>query len=969
MGRKLTESVTRTNADGVEETLTTSYEYDDKGRVIKTTAPDGSITKTDYNVFDKETATIDALDRRTEYEYDNRGNLVKTIYPDSSTETQAYDEENNLVSQTDRAGRTTTMVYDGANRLTKTIYPDLSETRIEYDNAGRVVANIDQRGNHTEYVLDKAGRQIEVKDALGNVTKYQYDKRGNRIKMIDANNHTYTYVYNLANRLTETIYPDGTKTTISYDARGRKVSETDQAGHTTQFEYDGNGNLVKVIDALNQETTYGYDELNNKISQTDAELRTTQWAYNQSSQVISRTLPMGQVETFEYDDNGNRVKHVDFNGQVTSITYDQLGRETRRDYLATGDFVETAYTTSGQVASVTDKHGVTVYSYDNQDRLVKVTYPNGQTIDYAYDAAGNRTQVKTQHSIVDYSFDELNRLESVIDGQDITTYGYDTVGNRASISYANGTSIEYRYNDLNRLTQVVHKDSSGTITQQFDYTLGFAGNRTKLTELSGRVVDYTYDDLYRLTSEVVTDSVNGHRSTSFIYDKVGNRLTQVENGVTTTYQYNDNDQITEENDGSVITRYTYDDNGNTIQKTEGPVLTDYDYSQDNRLTKATTGSDVIGYTYDASGIRQSKSVNGVATQYVVDQNRDYAQVIAELKGTGQLDTSYLYGDDLISQSQSTGEHYFMYDGLGSTRSLTNGTGAETDSYIYKAFGEVEHKDGSTPNNYLFTGEQYDPNLGFYYLRARYYNQNNGRFFSLDTYQGSRFEPKTLHKYLYTHADPINNTDPSGNMTLASVSIGSGISLGAIGHVAGATILVSTLAYNLTDTDSRPLGAARDSAQNISLSKYKVRTCARSGNPDCRAGIPLLILGADYLEHTYHVWDAQTSGMGSPILRRKSPANKRGWLRSTSTCNGNIAGVSLKDCDEYPFASSVEGGQMNYNLGKVSLRLIDSQQNRAAGRVLGAMYKACGVSSSSPTRKWFGVIAAPISPVTTYRCPN
>ena len=66
---------------------------------------------------------------------------------------------------------------------------------------------------------------------------------------------------------------------------------------------------------------------------------------------------------------------------------------------------------------------------------------------------------------------------------------------------------------------------------------------------------------------------------------------------------------------------------------------------------------------------------------------------------------------------------------------------------------------------LFTGEQFDPNLGWYYLRARYYNPANGRFPTMDTYPGRMFEPPTLHKYLYTHADPVNGIDPSGNATV------------------------------------------------------------------------------------------------------------------------------------------------------------------------------------------------------------
>ncbi|WP_228703725.1 RHS repeat-associated core domain-containing protein [Kangiella sediminilitoris] len=124
---------------------------------------------------------------------------------------------------------------------------------------------------------------------------------------------------------------------------------------------------------------------------------------------------------------------------------------------------------------------------------------------------------------------------------------------------------------------------------------------------------------------------------------------------------------------------------------------------------------------------------------------------------------------------------------------------KTDSYIYNAFGEVEHKDGSTKNNYLFTGEQYDPNLGFYYLRARYYNQNNGRFFSLDTYQGRNSDPKSLHKYLYTHADPINNIDPTGNFSLGGFAVGTGI----VAVLANTAITSYSFGRAANDSDGLP----------------------------------------------------------------------------------------------------------------------------------------------------------------------
>ena len=44
------------------------------------------------------------------------------------------------------------------------------------------------------------------------------------------------------------------------------------------------------------------------------------------------------------------------------------------------------------------------------------------------------------------------------------------------------------------------------------------------------------------------------------------------------------------------------------------------------------------------------------------------------------------------------------------RALTNTTGAVTDTYDYDAFGNLIHSTGTTPNVYLYSGEQFDPDL-------------------------------------------------------------------------------------------------------------------------------------------------------------------------------------------------------------------------------------------------------------------
>ena len=107
--------------------------------------------------------------------------------------------------------------------------------------------------------------------------------------------------------------------------------------------------------------------------------------------------------------------------------------------------------------------------------------------------------------------------------------------------------------------------------------------------------------------------------------------------------------------------------------------------------------------------------------------------------------------------------YFGYDGLGSTKFLTNQAGQITDSYQYDAYGEITAKTGNTDNIYLYTGEQYDRSLNQYYLRARYYNQGVGRFTQMDSWQGKASNPTTLNKYLYADANPVMNIDPSGRI--------------------------------------------------------------------------------------------------------------------------------------------------------------------------------------------------------------
>ena len=149
-------------------------------------------------------------------------------------------------------------------------------------------------------------------------------------------------------------------------------------------------------------------------------------------------------------------------------------------------------------------------------------------------------------------------------------------------------------------------------------------------------------------------------------------------------------------------------------------------------------------------------------------------VVAETDKQGKEVASYTRGDELLSMERDREVWYYLYDGHGSVRTLTNEAGRVTDRYSYDAYGNLLEKEGDSKNEFLYTGEQYNANTGLYYLRARYMNPSTGTFISMDSYQGSIYDPVTLHKYLYANANPVMYTDPSGYYSLAECSIATSI---------------------------------------------------------------------------------------------------------------------------------------------------------------------------------------------------
>ncbi len=313
----------------------------------------------------------------------------------------------------------------------------------------------------------------------------------------DANGNTVAYQLDALDRRTKTIYPNSLQTETFYDVLGRAVREKDLAGRETEYEYDPLGRLTKVIKFLDGNpvtTRFRFDEMGNRLSQTDGNNQITSWTYNSMGHVLTRTLPLGMTETFVSDSKtGNLISHTDFNGQTTSFSYDPNNDRLLETTYADGRVESFTYDVDGKRKTQSDPLGTTTYSYDKRHRLIKEVKPNQAILEYGYDKLRNRTLLKFTApdgtaAEVQYKYDALSRLQKVIAPDGETTYAYDSVGNRGQVNYANGTSTQYGYDKLNRLTTLETRKPDNSLLASYQYTLAPTGHRLQVTEHTGRVV-------------------------------------------------------------------------------------------------------------------------------------------------------------------------------------------------------------------------------------------------------------------------------------------------------------------------------------------------------------------------------------------------------------------------------------------------------------------------------------------------
>lgn len=253
----------------------------------------------------------------------------------------------------------------------------------------------------------------------------------------------------------------------------------------------------------------------------------------------------------------------------------------------------------------------------------------------------------------------------------------------------------------------------------------------------------------------------GDSRISYSYDLSGNRISRVTDGRTENYLYNSRNRLTQLTGDDKNISYTYDPAGNLTEEHSTEHKKFYFYDTYNRNTEITGNDFTQKNHYDAEGYRYSIEENDKVTNFVYR----CGIMLAELDEAGNQAKTYTLGNEYAGHvselnnsltSENKAASYYITDEQGSIRYILDQSGEVQNYYQYSAFGETIISEETTPNRLRYNAQTEDELTWLYYLRARYYAPNIGRFTQEDVIYNDG-----LNLYAYCNSNPVMYSDPSG----------------------------------------------------------------------------------------------------------------------------------------------------------------------------------------------------------------
>jgi YD repeat-containing protein len=407
--------------------------------------------------------------------------------------------------------------------------------------------------------------------------------------------------------------------TYTYDARKYPQTIVHPEYGTQHFEYDLAGRKIKERVNSTSETIFTYDHLNRLNRVAYPNTYGVSYIYNAKGLLSHLTTDGVSQINYGYNQNG-------------TLRYEKLlTLHNNKTYLVS-------------------------YGIGNIDQITSMTYPSGYIYGVSSDSLGRPTKITRSG-------------ENLVSA--VTYHGH---GGLKKITYGNGASMTYSYDNKDRINQIFQ--SRGRVNHSYGYD--HSGNLTKYVDHNDAQNSYAsieYDALHRLTG------LDGQ--TKLTYDAVGNILTNKLAGRNLTYQYDVNKRLTAVT-GDLSLDFSYDNRGNVSDNGENT----FNYDSANRLKKVVSQNQSFEdqiYTYDGHQKRVRRQVG------------DHTDIVTFYSKTGLQ----LAEDDLVKLEQKD----MLY--LGNTLVVTNKKCGNTDEDQDGIPDCIEDSNGLDKTNPLDSTEDQD----------------------------------------------------------------------------------------------------------------------------------------------------------------------------------------------------------------------------------------------------------------------
>ncbi|MFD8049576.1 polymorphic toxin-type HINT domain-containing protein [Streptomyces chartreusis] len=685
-------------------------------------------------------------------------------------------------------------------------------TYTSYSDTSTYVNPVGSTAPRTRTYYDALGRVTSVKhysqddseSDIGRTTTYEYDARGNRNKITDPAGNVWSYVHDARGRVTSATDPDTGTTETWYDAADRPNHVRSARGQETFTEYDLLDRALNVREGSATATpikVFTYDEASGGIGQPASSKRHTDngdyenrvTGYNSDYQVTgsetvipANSMTTGLSGTYSYAFTYSPT------GKPQSVILPAAGGLARENVVSRYNSDGLPESTSGLAWYTSD---ATYSPYGEVLRTVSAAQPyRVWTTNFVDPHTGRLARTVTDR--------ETSGPHRITDSY----YSYDASGtitsNARKLSDASGAPWDNQCFTYDVMGELVHAWTSGTTP---------AGNGTGCKAASGKTWGYRTD--HAASSGPVADAPDQGTDTSspdaalastlsaaapdaatvstggtayrqsFTFDWIGNRATMTEQDpadatkeIKFAYGYGKTVSGSKtqphtmawvsSNPSGKGGSFTYDATGNTTVRSLSSTTQNLVWTPENKLDSITDDGKKTTYVYDADGNRLLENSPSGSTLYLGE-----TELTTDSSGSmTRASRSYSQaGAPTVVRTTTNGattghkRTVLLADHLGTANTSVEVTdGQKVTRRAFKPYGEVRGTKPTTwPNkrSYLGTGID-DSATGLTHIGAREYDQNVGRFLSVDPIMDIA-DPLQMNGYAYANNSPVSKSDPSG----------------------------------------------------------------------------------------------------------------------------------------------------------------------------------------------------------------